>query len=328
MVLQVAEELALAVLPGAQQAAVLVAQALPEETRPRSGGRYEVGALKDGAGIGEGGDRERVPRGDPLVVEAGPDPLRAVLVERGSRGVDPRRRGCLGAARKVEDVLALEVAPRRSRPSRRPDRPPPPARPAAPEDFAQLVLGPDVEEALLALGVGVERRVEAALRTAHLAQHPVERALAGLAPALVARAPESRGGRRGRGARCRRASSRSAARASARRPSSGRSRRRPGRRCRRRASRRGHVPTTSRSPRASRNSTAEAGGNFGAPPNPPFTGSAFDHGSRCASSRSAGETSRRPGSISAGRRQALADALGLLRDLGALRRPTTRRPPP
>ena len=54
------------------------------------------------------------------------------------------------------------------------------------QDLADLRRGPDVEAALLALGVGVEGRVEAALGAAHLAQHPVQRLLADAAVALVA----------------------------------------------------------------------------------------------------------------------------------------------
>ena len=55
---------------------------------------------------------------------------------------------------------------------------------AVAERRAHLLERPDVELALLALGVGVERRVEAALGAAHLAQRPVER--------LLADAPEQR----------------------------------------------------------------------------------------------------------------------------------------
>ena len=53
-----------------------------------------------------------------------------------------------------------------------------PAAASAPSTSRELVRRPDVEAALLALGVGVQRRGEAALRAAHLAQHLVERLLA------------------------------------------------------------------------------------------------------------------------------------------------------
>ena len=52
--------------------------------------------------------------------------------------------------------------------------------------LADLVRRPDVEAALLALGVGVERRLESALGPAHLAQRPLQRLLARAAVALVA----------------------------------------------------------------------------------------------------------------------------------------------
>ena len=103
-----------------------------------------------------------------------------------------------------------------------------PASPASGQHLAHLVGRPDVEAALLALGVRVERRVEAALGAAHLPQRPVERRLAHFAPALVAERPASRAGRRAPGARCRRASSRSGGPARLRPRSSARSRRRSG----------------------------------------------------------------------------------------------------
>src|SRR5207302_3307254 len=56
-----------------------------------------------------------------------------------------------------------------------------------PERLAQLLDRPNVELALLALGVGVERRAEAALRPPHLAQRPVERLGADLDQPVLAR---------------------------------------------------------------------------------------------------------------------------------------------
>ena len=91
---------------------------------------------------------------------------------------------------------------------------------------------PDVELALLAFGIGIERGREGALRRRHLAHQPADRLCGALAEERAVPVATWRG-RAARGAaRCRRASSRSAARASARRPSSARSRRRDGRRCR------------------------------------------------------------------------------------------------
>ena len=60
------------------------------------------------------------------------------------------------------------------------------AEAGASSDLADLGRGPDVEASLDPLGVGVQRGEEAALRPAHLGQHPVERALADGPPALVA----------------------------------------------------------------------------------------------------------------------------------------------
>ena len=143
--------------------------------------------------------------------------------------------------------------PPRSRRARRSRRPRP--RRAA---RAARATRPHVEAPLDALGVGVERRVEAALGPAHLAQRPVERVAADLPQALLAGGLPSRAGRRARAARCRRASSRSAAPSRWRRRCSARSRRRAGRGCRRRPSPRKRLAERriSRSPRAaSRNSS-------------------------------------------------------------------------
>ena len=224
-----------AVLVGAQQAAVrrraCRASTNSAQRARRRGSRRAPSAAPASASAR---DHQRVPGGQALVVEAGPDalargPRRASRAPRSSRsGSIARRRrrrgGCCG--------------PRSSARGRRPS-----ARAAAPAFVAQHASRisssrPDVEAALLALGVGVERGVEAALGAAHLAQRPVERLLADPPVAVVAGEPASRAGRRGPAGRCRRASSRSGGRASARRPSSGRSRRRSGRRCRRPPSRR------------------------------------------------------------------------------------------
>ena len=53
------------------------------------------------------------------------------------------------------------------------------------EGRAELLDRPHVELALDALGVGVQRRAEASLGTAHLAQHPIERLAAHLPEPLV-----------------------------------------------------------------------------------------------------------------------------------------------
>ena len=104
---------------------------------------------------------------------------------------------------------------------------------------AQLVDAPDVELALDALRVGVERGVEAALGRRASRAAPSRASPRRRAGTAARRSPASRAGTRERAARCRRASSRSAGPASRGPRSSARSRRRPGRTCRRRPSRAG-----------------------------------------------------------------------------------------
>ena len=109
-----------------------------------------------------------------------------------------------------------------------------------------LLLGPRERQPLDAVRVRVLRRGEAALREQQLAQHVLERLARRPRGSAPRRSRASRAGTPGRAARCRRASSRSAARASGRRPSSGGSRRRPGRTCRRPPSRRASSRPSSR----------------------------------------------------------------------------------
>ena len=195
MVLEVGVEPRLAVLVGAQQVAVAVAH-LGEDELGAGARRLEVvGAAEDGAGLGQGGDRQRVPGGEPLVVEPRPDALRPRLVQRPAGRGEARGLGRVGAVRaggaggEVEDVGALEVAAladavvgdhllgARQRLA---------AGIGRRQDLADRGRRPDVEAPLDPLRVGVERRVEAALGPAHLAQHPVERLLAGAPVAPVA----------------------------------------------------------------------------------------------------------------------------------------------
>ena len=179
VVLQVCVELRLAVLVGAQEAAFGVAQGAQHELGAAARRVKVVLASQHRAGLGQGGDHQRVPGGEALVVEARPDPLRARLAEGPAGLGEALGLGRRRAARQVEDASPLEVA-RLGDPVvvdrllRR-----------LAQHGADLLRRPDVEAALLALGVGVERRVEAALRPAHLAQRPVERLLADAAVALV-----------------------------------------------------------------------------------------------------------------------------------------------
>ena len=192
VILEVGVEAPAAVLPGAQQPAVGVAQRAEHEVGGAGGGLEVVGSLEHRAGLGQRGDHQGVPGGQALVVEPRPDALRAHLVEAPAPLVE-----ALGRARAAHrDVGALEVAAVGG--------PEPGDRLVGvrlvPERRAQLVHAPDVELALDALRVGVERREEAALGRAHLAQRPVERLLgdapeqrlAGHLPAVQVRAREQR----------------------------------------------------------------------------------------------------------------------------------------
>ena len=219
--------------------------------------RHVVGALEHGAGLGQRRDHQRVPRRQALVVEARAHPLPRArpAAPRGSRaassGAGPRPSSTLAPSK-----LPLAVAPKKAIAAS--------ACAASPSASRSSLQRPHVELALHALGVGVQRRAEAALGAAHLAQRPVERLAAHRAAAAHRPTPASRAGRRGPAARCRRASSRSGAPSRWRRPRSGQSRRRSGHRSRRAAIARSVPSEMSRSPRASRNSISEACGNFGA----------------------------------------------------------------
>ena len=189
VVLEVGVEAGVAVLVGAQQVPVLVAQRVEDELRAPPRGGEVVLAAEDRARLGEGADRQGVPGGEALVVELRPDAIGTRLVE-GAAGLGKTRWGALfsvcerkaprGAAGQVEDVGALEVALLADAVEL--DH----GLGAVAEHGADLCRRPDVEAPLLALGVGVESRVEAALGPAHLPQHPVQRLLAGAAVALVA----------------------------------------------------------------------------------------------------------------------------------------------
>ena len=91
---------------------------------------------------------------------------------------------------------------------------------------------PDVELALLALRIGVERGGKCPFRGGHLALQPADGFGGALAEQRVAASGQTPAPAAPGAGRCRRASSRNAAPASARRPNSARSRRRDGRRCR------------------------------------------------------------------------------------------------
>ena len=116
----------------------------------------------------------------------GTDPPIAPGVERRARIVQLGGPLGAGAERDMEDVAALEVAGRAHAPVAQHPLDRIPGDPGLGERGPHLVFVPDIEAALLALGVGVERRVEASLGPPHLPQRPVERLLADPAPALLA----------------------------------------------------------------------------------------------------------------------------------------------
>ncbi len=132
-----------------------------------AGGRGEVRARQQQAALGQRRDGHPVPGRDHLVVAARADPGAA----RGQQGVaDPGqalRVGGLGQP--LEDrgaVLERAVLGHAERGGRE-------VAVLGAEDGPQLGGPPDVELALLALAVGVQRRREPALLGPQLAQHPV-----------------------------------------------------------------------------------------------------------------------------------------------------------
>ena len=229
VVLQVGVELGLAVLPGAQQPPVGVAQRAEHELRTAGRRLHVVGALEHGAGLGQRGDHQGVPGGQALVVEARPDALRPHVVETPA----PLRERFGPARAAHRDVVALEVAGRRWPRTRRSPRRPrgrPPARLASPRPTTRRTCPPRPRSPRR--GRSRSRPRAPSSRAAPSRGSPRRRR-----ETARRRAPASRAGRRGPAARCRRASSRSGAPARWRRPSSARSRRPPGR-----TSPRGHRP--------------------------------------------------------------------------------------
>ena len=129
------------------------------------------------ARIGERRDHQSVPVGEHFVVEAGTHARPARGEKFCPQRGEPRLVGIAARLRfePVENVVAFEIAFRRHVVMAR-------------EKFAvfaaelthHLVVGPDVEFAFLALGIGVERRGERALACRHFAREPGD----GLARAL------------------------------------------------------------------------------------------------------------------------------------------------
>ena len=184
-----------------------------------------------GAGIDQRRDHQAVPVGQHLVVEAGPHPLAArtsssLARSMASRASSSSLRGKLLSRLRILwpsklPAVGHVVMLRKKRSILRA------------QHLDDLGLRPDVELALLAFRIGVERGARTrppGVVISRASQPTVSRARCAeqrIAGALRRRAPAAR-----EAGRCRRASSRNAAPASARRPSSARSRRRDDRRCR------------------------------------------------------------------------------------------------
>ena len=181
VVVEVGAETCMAVLVTGQQASV-DDEPVAKETGCRGGRIHEVLAVEDTPRDREAANRERIPRGELLVVEAGRDALPACGQQRVERRPDPRFR--------VLDVLAHREVPAAFEVGF-------PVEPEAARDEvegfpveqgADFVGRPDVVLAFFALGVRVPGRVESAVRRQHVAQHPVRGA--------VGRLPEQRLARR------------------------------------------------------------------------------------------------------------------------------------
>ncbi len=107
VVIEVCADPAVAVLPGAQQATLVVAQLRQQERRASDRGVDVVGALERRAGLGQRRDHQRVPRGQALVVEARPHALRARAVQQAADLGQPVG---LGSATLEHVGAVLEVA--------------------------------------------------------------------------------------------------------------------------------------------------------------------------------------------------------------------------
>ena len=145
----------------------------------RALGRVEPRRLgEEEAGVGERGDHQPVPVGEHLVVEAGPYARVADAEKFCAQRREPRV--VVVAARlrveAVEDVVALEIARRRHVIV--------PRKKLAVLDAElahHLIVRPDIELALLAFGIGVERGGKRAVRARHLALEPFHRFAGALA---------------------------------------------------------------------------------------------------------------------------------------------------
>ncbi len=168
-------------LPRTEPSAVVAAQAADQELAVRDRGVEPLAVLRRGGCLRERVEHERVPLGQHLVVETGPYPLLARVEQLLARLFDLGRTDEVTAHGSVQDVRAFEVAGLGH---------------AVPLDGGGRELGaehgfdvldpPDVEATLLALGVGVLGRREAALGLPQVAEHVGDRLVEHLPPALLA----------------------------------------------------------------------------------------------------------------------------------------------
>ena len=122
------------------------------------------------AGIDQRRDHQSVPVGQHLVVEAGPHAARArreqFRAQRRPAALHPRR--CAApSCETIEDIVAFEIAAGADVVMRSKE-----CGIFGAEHLFDLRLRPDVELALLAFRVGIERSGEGALRRGHLAREP------------------------------------------------------------------------------------------------------------------------------------------------------------
>ena len=156
VVLEIGVEPPAALLPGPQQPSIVAAKLVQDELRAPGRCLQVVVALQDGARLRESADRQRVPGGEALVVEPGPDPLVPGRAQNGADLTEPVRRLSGAAGGDVEDVRALEVAPLGgAEPAH--DLVGPLGQSAGRQPRPDLVGSPDIELALLTLGVSVQR---------------------------------------------------------------------------------------------------------------------------------------------------------------------------
>ena len=135
--------------------------------------RVEPGRrVEDHGGVRQRRDHQAVPVREHLVVPAGALPARAALQQQRAQPGEAGLVGHLVGLRRgqpVEDGLAFPVAAPRDVVDGLE------VGGVGAESLVDLALVPDVEPALLALGIGVQRAREGALAGAHLAQHPSHR---------------------------------------------------------------------------------------------------------------------------------------------------------